>query len=340
MDGFKIIPIRRGFTEIEQYTNKYNLPESLVNTLIYDDYDLKDAPPNVVSLTEMIDSPKARILRRRHKNEIVVDVSTLLWRTAGTAFHRAVELANAHAIVEKRWFMSVNTGAVFVMDAGGDIRSQSWYRVDCWYLSGKLDILIDGVLEDYKYTSVWSAVYAPEGRSAYHAQVNINAFAMRHMNEHAKALRVILVLRDWSKRRRHEDGYPVVPFLSIDVPMWSEEECYEYIMRKMSEYTSDIELTDDSISECDPEDRWHKPGKLAVMKGKNKRASKLFEPYDRQGAMDYIEKMDNPGLYRIENRPDENTRCEDSDYCEVRQWCNFYNGVVKPYMEGEENGRE
>jgi hypothetical protein len=69
-------------------TNKHNLPEPIYRALTEDNYSRGNSD---LSVTQLIDSPRIRILKHRHNDEITEDASEMLWSVLGTAVHTMFE---------------------------------------------------------------------------------------------------------------------------------------------------------------------------------------------------------------------------------------------------------
>ena len=54
-----------------KYTNKHNLPESFVDFATNDKYSKGNSD---ISVTTLIDSPRIRLMKEQHKNDIQEDV--------------------------------------------------------------------------------------------------------------------------------------------------------------------------------------------------------------------------------------------------------------------------
>ena len=65
-------------------TNQYNLPEPVFNALTHSDYSRGSSNRSV---TQLIDSPRVRILRKEHDDQIFEDASDMLWSVLGTSVH-------------------------------------------------------------------------------------------------------------------------------------------------------------------------------------------------------------------------------------------------------------
>ena len=81
-------------------TNHHNLSAPIVEALSRDDYTRGASHRSV---TQLIDSPRIRILRERHWDELTEDVSEKMWSVLGTAVHRIFEdYAGDDVISEER----------------------------------------------------------------------------------------------------------------------------------------------------------------------------------------------------------------------------------------------
>ena len=69
-------------------TNVHKLPTPIYKALTHSDYSKGHSNRSV---TELIDSPRVRILRRQHKDEITEDASEMLWSVLGTSVHKMFE---------------------------------------------------------------------------------------------------------------------------------------------------------------------------------------------------------------------------------------------------------
>ena len=138
------------------YTNKFDLPEPVVLALTTDDYTRGESNRSV---TQLIDSPRYRILKHENEDRIEYDVSDMIWIALGKTVHKMFEQhAGGKYLPEERVFAEVHG----------------------WQVSGAIDIqYTDGdyvELNDYKCTSVWSVIY---GKSSWDNQLNFYAGLVR-----------------------------------------------------------------------------------------------------------------------------------------------------------------
>ena len=285
--------------------NRHGAPESLVAFANEPHYDSGDSH---FTVTQLIDSPRVRILREKHADEIQDDVYENIFRLVGTAIHHIAEQHPGSTTSEERIFMDVNghciSGAIDVqrIDKAGEI-----------------------VIGDYKFTSVMSLKF-PE---KFEAQLNLYCLLRESAGgPDVSGLEVYAILRDWSFRKAQQEvGYPKTPGVTLKVKQWERARQQGYLAERIEAHISadtQHELGGD-IPECTPEETWEKPtvyavksrkrDKAAKQRGGNSRAVRLFE--DAEEADAYAE--DDEDLC-IEVRPGERTRCE--HFCDVSIFCN------------------
>jgi hypothetical protein len=283
-------------------TNKYGLPDTVVKALTRSEYSKGESNR---SITQLIDSPRVRILRQENWDNMEEDVSEKMWAVLGSAAHKMFEATGDEKhITEERLFT----------------------EIDGWVISGAIDVQrieSDGItVMDYKTTSVWSVIL---GKVEWERQLNCYASLVRRAKKtRVKGLKVVAILRDWRSRDAEEkQDYPRAPIVEIDVPMWSEEEQDRYLEERVSIHQAAEfqRLTGAELPECSPQEQWEKPSVWAVKKTGNKRALKLYD--NEAEAKSALQ----PGQ-EIEFRRGEPGRCT-ANWCRVNAWCSQY----KKYMD-------
>lgn len=282
-----------------KFTNKYNVPQSVYDAITKDNYDLSKTDLNVISATTLIYPPKQRLLKFRHWQELEEDVIENTWRLLGQAVHYVLQQAeNSERLTEERINVPVNGKIV----------------------SGQADIYESKIIQDYKITSVWSVVYSPDGKPEWENQLNVYAWLYRRLGFEVNKLRIIAILRDWSKSKVNDGDYPILPIVTIEIPLWSFEKQQQYIEERVKLHQSYESATDDEIPICSPEERWAKPTTWAIYKNSNKRATKVCGNVD--AANELVKSFDQSCKWRIEKREGEDTKCK--SYCSVKNFCNYY----------------
>ena len=284
-------------------TNKHGLPETIVRAVTNDPYTYTGN----ISVTQLIKAPRQRWLEIRHDDELVADVVDRIWMLLGSAIHYVLEQAEDKEddteIIEKRLIAKV----------GED-----------WEVSGQADRFVThGLLQDYKFTSVWAAINGP--KEEWIQQINMLAYLHRAAGYEVNKGQIITIYRDWSKKRaQREPTYPQVGVEAHKIPLWPNEEVEEFILSRIKAHKDAEELPDDELPLCTDKERWQKPTTWAVKKNKNKRAVRVLET--EEDAYEYageLTRLDDKGnKYWIEERPGEWTRCK--DYCPANQFCNQY----------------
>jgi len=271
-----------------------------MSALMHDAYDNGGAD---ISVTGMINSPRIRILQKTNENLLEMDARDKMWSFVGTAVHSALE---AHvpegSIAEERLFMEYNG----------------------WKVSGAIDLQIengDGTWEinDYKVVGEFSV---RAEKDEWVQQLNIYAYMMRvAKNRRVTRLRIIAILRDWSRRKAEMDSsYPQSMIHPVEIPVWNDEQQEEYFRERIAIHQSAEKDVADGrpLVLCTDKERWHRPGQFALMKKGRKSAVKLYDAKeDAENAAGSDES------YYVEERTGTDVRCE-GNWCQVRDWCRYW----------------
>jgi len=279
-------------------TNKYGLPETIVNVLKRPTYSKGKAH---ISATEIINSPKIVQLKRLHWNELEEDVSSMVWSLFGSAIHNILEHGKAdNHIVEER---------VHVTHDG-------------WKISGAVDlqeVYEDGiVINDYKTTTAWAV---QNDKPEWEQQLNIYAWLLQKAkNVPVKGLRIVAIVRDWSAREAsNKENYPQAPIVILDQMLWPFERAELFIDERLKHHGEayfESEM-DGNLPDCTPEEMWEKPSRFAIIKPGNVRAKSVHDTLEE--AQHQLNQLKG---YVMEVREGERTRC--NSYCQVATFCKQY----------------
>lgn len=293
-------------------TNKFGLPDTIVNVLKRPQYSKGDSH---ISVTELLSPPQIVQLRAKHDAEIEQDASEMVWSLFGTAVHNVLERGkDDHHIVEERIFTDL----------------------DGWRISGQIDlqeVYEDGIaIKDYKVTSAW-AVQAE--KQEWHNQLNIYAWLVeRAKGVEVKSLQIVAIIRDWNRRDAvNKEGYPQAPIVTIDIPIWSYQEMESLVLgrlNKHSEASLSVQIGDD-LPECTAEDMWEKPTTYAVKKTGGVRAKRVFNNLPE--AQEFLATVKD---HEIETRLGGRTRC--ASFCNVSQFCSQYQQYLQQTQSTFESG--
>ena len=261
-------------------TNKYGLPETIVNVVKRPTYSKGEAH---LSATELLTSPRIVQLRSLNMDNIEQDVSDMVWSIFGTAIHGVLEHGKAdNHIVEER------------------LRAE----IDGWTISGAIDLQeVDAngiMISDYKTTGAWSVM---NEKSDWVNQLNIYAWLVEKVKKvPVKGIQIVAIIRDWSRRdAANKEGYPQAPIVTITLPLWSFEDREAFIRERIHLHSEAhfAVVSNGNLPYCTPADMWEKPSVWAVKKKKNIRAAHLFT--DEESAKNKIEELGDE--YMIEHRP-------------------------------------
>lgn len=274
-----------------KYTNLYSLPEAYVNVITRHN---QKPLPGVMRASALPDSPQIDRLRRKHWDEITIDVSEQIWSLLGTSVHYVLQKgAPKDSFTEEEMTIPID-GVI---------------------LTAHSDMYHNKIISDYKVTSVF-AFFLGE-KPTWIGQLNIYAWMWRKYGYPVDRLLIYAILRDWMRGKTLSDpDYPKIPFIEEPVPLWTMEEQEKYILER-------INIHRDPTLGCTDQERWMRPTTYACMKEGNKKATRVFDT--PQKAEEYI-KWNNPKLILVE-RKGSYARCE-GNYCNVAEFCWQWAGAV------------
>ena len=114
-------------------TNKFGLPDTIVNVLKRPHYSKGDSH---ISVTELLSPPQIVQLRAKHDAEIEQDASEMVWSLFGTAVHNVLEHGkDDHHIVEERIFTDVDGWRISGQLLGPVGAGQATLQCDNWSAS-------------------------------------------------------------------------------------------------------------------------------------------------------------------------------------------------------------
>ena len=272
-------------------TNALNLPEPLVKAVEYDDHTPSG---NNYSVTALISPPRLRYLRGMHEDGLSEDVTDRVWLLLGTAVHNILE----RAAKEDRLNDGMYEHALVAKSA------------DDLSVGGTMDVYEDGVISDYKITSVWSV---KDGcKPEWAQQLNIYGWLARKNGLKVTKLQVVAILRDWTNgfALKHPD-MAKTPIAIVDAPLWEEAEAEAFVEGRVHAHESARE----NLPDCTDEERWMTPTVWAVHKKGRQKALKLHD--SEASAEAHVKEIGDE--YYVDKRPGQPRRCQ--EYCPVSQFC-------------------
>jgi len=277
-------------------TNYNKIPEPIYRAVCKNWYSGEGAE-YFCSVTELLKPDKLFVLERRHKDQLSVEASDLIWSLMGSAMHRVLEASETgDTLNEERLFTKVN----------GKI------------ISGGVDLYENRVISDFKFTSVWNYIYS--NRREWEQQLNLYSYLYQSAGFDVDKLQIIAIFRDWSaSKANHEKNYPKQIEI-IPIRKWSIDQCEHFIKKRLFKLELALKLPDDVVKECNQRDRWQDDDIYAIMKKGNKRAIKLCT--SEKQAKAFCKTNINKDKLTIELRKSVPRRCE--NYCSVSHYCHYY----------------
>lgn len=204
-------------------TNPNGLPQAVFEALERKEYSREGAD---ISVTELIDSPRVRVLKKQHDSEIEMEADTLLASFLGTCFHKGIEAGTKTGTAERRLATEVNG----------------------WKISGGMDHYHEGVLTDYKTATCFKVqLDCPEGRvEDWENQLNVYAHILRANGHPVSGLKLFCLFKDWNRRNfasavksgkvftpGERGGYPDRTWVHFDVQLWPQKQAEAYVFHRV-----------------------------------------------------------------------------------------------------------
>lgn len=331
-------------------TNKQNLPEQIVRAVQYDTHKMS----GTISATQLIDSPKVRILKKLHTYE--EDVSEAIYALLGTALHHVLERANIDSVRKRAFILTAETivrQADIIKEEDPDKASQLnraakyiFSLIPIFFpetedrfifertmrlemgedvISGTFDLFDKqtGILYDYKLCSVYSYIY-PESRDKWRYQTNIYAYMLEKEGFTVSQIRVVAVFRDWSQFGLLKSAdYPPRQVMEIGIPIGNPNRKDFHWTDLVEQYIKDRlalhkRAENGDVMDCTGEDRWATADAYKLKTPGAKRSVKNFDT--EVLAKTFLEENRHKynGLF-IEKVPGESKRCD--RFCPVAQFC-------------------
>jgi len=291
-----------------KFTNEKNLPRPLVRAMSWG----KGKNYCDLSVTQLLKPPRQRVLEKIFDDQIEVDVADNLWAFLGSAMHYVLERLSykQNSLAEEKLTVEILGKRI-----GG--------TPDLYYQDDR-----DGkwVLVDLKTTSHWSFIFDPKGKEEWHKQTNIYAYMLEQHGFHVDRIEIWGIARDWSatELKRDPERYPKSAISIIDIPIRPMEKIKKFLEDRVKVHIQ-AEENEKALPLCTDDERWAKPGKLAVMIKGQVKAKKLFENTlaDRKEAEQMATKI---GGF-VQERPATYTKCQ--DWCSASAFCTQWQETQK-----------
>lgn len=248
-------------------TNITGVSLPLAVWLASDSYDFSSAGRRAISATSFLKPVRQILLRERltKENKITPDVADFIASRLGHAIHDSIESAWVEGYapaLRKLGFPEKLIARVQVNPKVADPEGiQVWLEQRTerellgYTISGKFDMVLDGVLQDNKSTSVYTYMlgskdddYCKQG--SIYKWLNPDKITADHMN-------IQFIFTDWSRAQAKQNPkYPQQRVLEHRVELMSVAETEAWMTQKLRDLEKVADLPEDQLPFCSDKDLW------------------------------------------------------------------------------------
>lgn len=245
------------------YQNKSEIPLPLAVFLAHDDYSIEKG---AISATTIIKPIRQIVLARRvDSGDMVADISSRIASRVGTAIHDAIEkawqdpkqslkaLGYPPKVIDR---IKVNPSPEERDDCIPVYMEQRKSKSIAGYtITGKFDFVADGIVQDFKSTSVFTYIY----------QSNVEKYALqgsiyRWLNPDIITedyMYIHYIFTDWSAvKAKQEKDYPQSRLLTQKIDLFSIDQTERYLRNKLRQLDELKDADEEHIPECSDSDLW------------------------------------------------------------------------------------
>lgn len=317
-----------------EFKNDSNISLALAVFLATDDYDHED---DVISVTSLMKSTRQLVLASRMPpTDGVVDVASLVSSRMGTAIHDAIEkswlnptetlkaLGHPKRVYEN---IVINPTAEEIKNNPKAIpiymEQRSYKEIEGIKVSGKFDFVGEGMVQDFKSTSVWNYMNQNSVES-YKKQLSLYRWLNPEIITKDRGL-IHYLFTDWSAMQaRSTKLYPESRVFTQAFSLMSLEESESFVRQKILAFKKYKEVTEDKIPLCTDEDLWRKEAKWKYYKDPNKlgRSTKNFDTQSE--ALNRF--VDDGSIGIVKEVPGQVVKCK---YCNAFSICSQKDSLIE-----------
>ena len=315
-----------------KYTNTAGVPLSLAVYLASDFYD-HDA--NTISATALIKPLRQIVLSARvPANDAVVDLIQMVPSRMGSAIHDAIETSwkqNYQTALKDLGYPQKIIDQVRINpkpeELGDNIipiylEQRAQKQVGKYLVSGKFDFIGDGRVEDFKSTSVYTAM-----RGSNDDKYILQGSIYRWLNPQLVTkdeMAIQFIFTDWSRAKAQQ--YPKYPPQRLQQKILSLKSIPEtdaFVKRKLAQIDENWDKPEEEIPPCSDEDLWRSEPVFKYYKNpqKTQRATKNCDT--RQEA--YIKLAEDGNVGIVKEQPGQVTACK---YCSAFSICSQKDALI------------
>lgn len=312
---------------MSRYSNVSAVPLSLAVFLATDHYD-HNQDPNTISATALIKPLRQIVLSARvPANDGVVDLIQMMPSRMGTAIHDGIENAwknNFPAAMEALGYpkrvieqIRINPKEEELSDDIIPIymEQRAAKQVGKYIVTGKYDFIGDGRVEDFKSTSVYTAIHATND-DKYIQQGSI----YRWLNPKIitkDQMAIQFIFTDWSRAKATQDTkYPQQRIQQKILNLMPIQETEQFVKSKLNLIDKHWNTPEEELPQCSNDDLWRSDPVFKYYKNPEKisRSTKNFD--NRQDALIRLSEDGNVGI--VKEQPGTVTACK---YCAAFSVC-------------------
>lgn len=317
-------------------SNNHGISLPMAVWLVHDEYDYVNKP-NYISATSLMKPLRQIVLSKRVPPEKQTpDVSEYVARKLGTAIHDSIERSwktGHRASMKLLGYPDSVIDRILINPEPEELRAsnsaiplyfeqRAFREVTVggvtYTVGGKFDMVADGIVNDFKSTSVWTWTkrtkdddYCKQG--SLYKWLNPDKITEDHIT-------VNFIFTDWSKMMCNTPNYPQKRVEAKDVPLWSIKDTENWIINKLTLVQRYMDAPESEIPECTDEELWRSDPQFKFYSDPEKakipgsRATKNFDNFSdaRQ------HQMEKGGKGAIIMKPGEPKAC---GYCPAFEAC-------------------
>ncbi|WP_244832388.1 hypothetical protein [Caballeronia sp. TF1N1] len=313
-------------------TNNNDVSLPMAVWLLHDEYDYQHEE-NYISATRLMRPLRHLVLPHRipPEQKVQPDVSDYIASSLGKAIHDSIEKAWTKGYAESLKLLGYTDAVIdririnpeTVKD--GDIpiyleqraKKQVVVNGRMYTVGGKFDMVAEGIVQDYKSTSVWTWIYGGKDDD-YRLQGSL----YRWLNPEKITedfIRINFLFTDWSSAdSKTNPKYPPQRVAYKDVPLLSLEETDAWVTWKLSLIQKYWNTPEKDLPECTEDELWRSAPKFKYYSDPTKTSGKSTKNFDALHEANQFWKVDKGGKGIVITVPGEVKRCS---YCESFNVC-------------------
>ncbi len=180
----------------------------------------------------------------------------------GTALHDSIEqswrsnykeslaaLGYPQAVID-RIRINPTTALAGSLDVFMELREEK--QVGNWRVVGKYDLILDGVLKDYKSTKTYTYINGNK-RPAFKNQLSLYKW-LNPKKATADHGDIVYLFKNWEQFETGKQNYPQSPIMEETIPLLSVSESDQYVRKKISDMEKYWDSPEIELPQCTPDE--------------------------------------------------------------------------------------